>query len=60
MVALEEKAGGLGGKTLVLDARTHAIEFYKRFGFQTISEVFASGKTGMLHVTMQKYIRSAP
>jgi predicted GNAT family N-acyltransferase len=57
MMALIDKADSLGGKTLIIDARTHAIEYYKRFGFEQISGVFPSQKTGIPHVTMQKPIK---
>jgi predicted GNAT family N-acyltransferase len=39
---------------LTLDARTTAVGFYQKFGFQTHGTQFPSATTGILHITMNK------
>jgi predicted GNAT family N-acyltransferase len=37
-----------------IDARISAIDFYEKLGFEVVSEVFASKKTGAPHVRMER------
>ena len=56
MSRLIEKAKELKIKYITLDARVYAIEFYKRFGFETKGEEYISLKTGMPIIKMvQKF-----
>lgn len=54
IMALLERAAAEQAHTIVLDARTDAVGFYEKLGFEQISDVFPSAKTGVLHVRMQK------
>lgn len=56
MMALLKKAEDLGATSVILDARSSAIGFYQRFGFQVSSEEFPSAKTGTPHVIMRKRV----
>ena len=52
MNRLIEKARELKVKYISLDARVYAIDFYKRFGFETKGEEYISLKTGMPIIKM--------
>ena len=41
-------------KTIYIEAQTHAIGFYEKFGFQVISEPFE--EAGIMHVEMKKML----
>jgi len=43
----------LGFTTFVLEAQTHAEDFYKKLGYETVSEVFM--EAGIPHVKMEKH-----
>jgi predicted GNAT family N-acyltransferase len=60
ITALLEKAVSLGAKAVILDARSRAIGFYQRFGFQVVSAEFPSAKTGTPHVLMRKILNPLP
>jgi predicted GNAT family N-acyltransferase len=49
---LEEIAKAQGISKLKLNAQTHAISFYERLGYETVSDVFMDA--GIPHVTMIK------
>jgi predicted GNAT family N-acyltransferase len=49
---LEEIAASQGVSKLKLNAQTHAIPFYERLGYETVSDVFMDA--GIPHVTMIK------
>ena len=50
---LEELAIEQGVSKLKLNSQTHAIPFYDRLGYETVSDVFMDA--GILHVTMIKH-----
>ena len=52
MTRLIEKAKEIQVKYITLDARVYAVEFYKRFGFETKGEEYISSKTGMPIIKM--------
>ena len=52
MMKLIEKAKELKVKHITLDARVYAIDFYKKFGFETQGEEYISLKTGMPIIKM--------
>lgn len=52
--ALTEKAIERGASRLILNARVTMVKFYQKFGFESVSEVFASSMTGVPHIKMQK------
>ena len=54
MIGLIDLAAKEGIEKLSLDARISAIDFYKKLGFEVVSEVFASKKTGLPHVKMER------
>jgi predicted GNAT family N-acyltransferase len=41
-------------KTIYIEAQTHAIGFYEKFGFQVVSEPFE--EAGIMHVEMKKRV----
>lgn len=41
-------------KIIGLDSRVYAINFYRKFGFTTIGDIFASKRTGLPHIRMIK------
>ncbi|MFS0882780.1 GNAT family N-acetyltransferase [Bacillus sp. 7586-K] len=51
---LEEIASSEGVKKFKLNAQTHAIPFYERLGYKTISDIFMDA--GIPHVTMIKEV----
>ena len=51
MVLIKEK---MNCKRIVMDAQTHAIGFYEKFGFEVTSEEF--WEEGILHVAMERSI----
>ena len=51
MVLIKEK---MNCKRIVMDAQTHAIGFYEKFGFEVASEEF--WEEGILHVAMERSI----
>ncbi|MCK9564380.1 MAG: GNAT family N-acetyltransferase [Bacteroidales bacterium] len=53
--AIIKHASGAGMDTLVLDAQTHALGFYERFGFVTCGEVFDD--VGIPHRPMRLELR---
>jgi predicted GNAT family N-acyltransferase len=50
---LLEEARGRGANLVVLKARVTKVQFYKKFGFQPVGEIFASAMTGVPHIHMQ-------
>ena len=54
MQALIDKATTEQAQAIILEARTTAIDFYRKFGFEVVSREYPSKKTGVLHVTMLK------
>lgn len=54
MNKIEEYAKSQGISTLKLNAQTHAIPFYSRLGYETVSEQFMDA--GIPHKTMKKSI----
>ncbi|MGM0874664.1 MAG: GNAT family N-acetyltransferase [Bacillota bacterium] len=50
---LEDVATAQGVSKLKLNAQTHAIPFYERLGYETVSDVFMDA--GIPHVTMIKH-----
>jgi len=41
-------------KMYFIDTRISAIDFYKKLGFEVVSEVFASKKTGAPYARMER------
>lgn len=54
MNKIEEYAKSQGVSTLKLNAQTHAIPFYSKLGYETVSEEFLDA--GIPHKTMKKLI----
>lgn len=54
MIKIEEYAKSQGISTLKLNAQTHAIPFYSKLGYETVSEEFLDA--GIPHKTMKKFI----
>ncbi len=54
MNKIEDYARTQGVKTLKLNAQTHAIPFYSKLGYETVSEEFMDA--GIPHKTMKKSI----
>jgi predicted GNAT family N-acyltransferase len=54
MNKIEEYAKSQGISTLKLNAQTHAIPFYSKLGYETVSEEFLDA--GIPHKTMKKYV----
>ena len=52
MNKLIEKAKEIKVQHITLDARVYAVEFYKRFGFETKGQEYISLKTGMPIIKM--------
>lgn len=55
MAALLEEAQACGLRQLALDAQTHAVPFYRRFGFEETGEEFMDA--GMPHIRMQRWLK---
>ena len=49
---LLDKAISLNITTVELSARITALDFYKKYHFISVAEVYASNKTGVLHQKM--------
>lgn len=58
LLALLEAAIDRGASLVILNARLTKIPFYRKFGFQSVGEVFPSIVTGEPHIQMQKSINS--
>jgi len=56
MMAVEEEARARGLDRLWLNARLSAEGFYRRLGYATVSGQFASGRTSLPHVRMERHI----
>jgi predicted GNAT family N-acyltransferase len=56
MTALVERAIAERAEVLMLQARLNAISFYQKFGFISIDSVFASTKTRLPHIKMQRLL----
>lgn len=54
MQALIEKAKIEQARAIILEARTTAVDFYRKFDFEIVSREYPSKKTGVLHLTMLK------
>lgn len=54
--SLTEAAAERGAGLLILNARITKMQFYQKFGFEPVGEVFASSMTGVPHIKMQKEI----
>jgi predicted GNAT family N-acyltransferase len=52
LLFLIEQAKKEGAIALTLNARTTAVGFYQKFGFQTHGKQFPSATTGIPHITM--------
>jgi predicted GNAT family N-acyltransferase len=52
--ALFEAAIERGASLVILNARVKKMQFYQKFGFKPVGEVFASSVTGVPHIKMQK------
>ena len=52
--ALIDKAKLQQAQAIILQARTTAVNFYRKFSFEVVSREYPSKKTGVLHVTMLK------
>lgn len=52
MARLEASAGERGLSKLTMHAQTHVEEFYRRLGYETVSDVFE--QAGIPHVEMEK------
>ena len=42
-----------GANLIILEARTSAVRFYQKLGFETVSSEYPSKKTGVIHVNMK-------
>ena len=56
MTRLIQKAKQNNCKMIYLNSRVHAIDFYKRFDFVTVSDVFYSTRSKLPHKRMEKSI----
>jgi predicted GNAT family N-acyltransferase len=54
LLALFEAASDRGASLVILNARLTKIPFYRKFGFQSVGEVFPSIVTGEPHIQMQR------
>jgi predicted GNAT family N-acyltransferase len=54
--ALMKKATEQEARLLTLNARVAKMQFYRKFGFKPVGEVFASTMTGVPHIKMQKAV----
>ncbi|MBI5355624.1 MAG: GNAT family N-acetyltransferase [Candidatus Aenigmarchaeota archaeon] len=52
---LERVAARLGAENIILNARVDAIDFYKRYGYQTVGERFLY--IGIEHQKMEKVVK---
>ncbi|MEO0012575.1 MAG: hypothetical protein RLZZ535_964 [Cyanobacteriota bacterium] len=59
LLFLIEQAKKEGAIALTLNARTTAVGFYQKFGFQTHGIQFPSSTTGIPHITMNKNLSSS-
>lgn len=57
MNLLLEKARGIDLKKLSLNARITARNFYQKFGFTPVEDIFPSVLTGLPHVRMEKVLK---
>lgn len=55
--ALIKKAEILQVSKIELSARETALEFYKKYGFETFGELYPSKKTGIIHQKMKKLLQ---
>jgi predicted GNAT family N-acyltransferase len=53
---LLEAAIDVGANLVILNARVTKMQFYQKFGFQPVGEVFASLMTGVPHIKMHREI----
>jgi predicted GNAT family N-acyltransferase len=53
---LLEAAIERGANLVILNARVTKMQFYQKFGFNPVGEVFASSMTGVPHIKMHKEI----
>lgn len=59
LLCLIDRAKSAKAIALTLHARTTAVGFYQRFGFQTHGTEFLSATTGIPHITMNKSLSSS-
>ena len=59
LLFLIEQAKKEGAIALTLNARTTAVGFYQKFGFQTHGKQFPSATTGVPHITMNRNLSSS-
>lgn len=59
LLFLIEQAKKEGAIAVTLDARTTAVGFYQKFGFQTHGTQFPSSTTGVPHITMNRNLSSS-
>ena len=52
LLGLMQTAKNRGAKTIELNARTSAIGFYVKQGFQQVGQVYNSRSTGVPHIKM--------
>ena len=53
LLALINLAKKRGANLIALEARTSAVKFYQKLGFETDSPEYPSKKTGVIHVNMK-------
>lgn len=54
--SLTEAAIERGASSLTLNARVTKMQFYQKFGFEPVGEIFSSSMTGVPHIKMQRKI----
>ena len=56
LLKLTKVATNQGANLVVLNARVAKMQFYQRYGFEPIGEMFPSSSTGVPHIKMQQKI----
>jgi predicted GNAT family N-acyltransferase len=54
--SLTEAAIERGASSLILNARVTKMQFYQKFGFEPVGEIFSSSMTGVPHIKMQRKV----
>jgi predicted GNAT family N-acyltransferase len=52
LLEIVQTAKNKGAKNIMLNARTTAVSFYKKSGFQQVGQVYSSQSTGVPHIKM--------
>ena len=55
LLEIMQTAKNKGAKNIMLNARTTAVGFYKKLGFQQVGHVYSSQSTGVPHIKMVYY-----